>query len=438
MASEQKKAIRTINMLGRLRAAYECFKSVALAFYHIRGVVMQPAALRQEAQLINVNRFKKLLQKLSGGLRLPKSLPNSKAANRYMNASSLHVHAEMQILVTLGKDPSWRRRAHAYIGVSKKLCFLCDQMLQNFRPLAEQGTRRPSFQARQCHGKVYPLWTLPHCDDQPFISQLSLATAVLYTHRHVREKLQQQLQVHPAIAESSAGVSSVGSLSADLALLRDRHLVDRRPQHPRNVAEEDQRSSRLGRKIKTAQVGLLPADGKKPSLVSIAFHALPTPADHKLVEYGWDYVPDFHAAWHVYQFDWRYLNIPGEDRSSKDWDGEYRLYWNENDALPENETIKALLGIEEVDPLRRFWHGNVFLIRYSEHPKTFKFDVHDLQLDILQSQGALKREFQNMWERRFLEAEVEQDQYCEEHRAKSEADKYILWQRMSVMIRDRL
>ena len=61
-----------------------------------------------------------------------------------------------------------------------------------------------------------------------------------------------------------------------------------------------------------------------------------------------------------------------------------------------------------------------------------------LQLDILQSRAALKREFQNMWEKRFLEAELERDQYCEEHRAKSEADKYILWQRVSVMIRDRL
>lgn len=439
--TEHRKAIRTINMLGRLRAAYECFKSIALTFDDIRGVVMQPAALRQEVQQINVTRFKKLLQKLSGDLKLPKSLPKSKAANRYLNASSLHVHAEMQILVSLGKDPSWRRGAHAYIGVSKKLCFLCDQILQNYRPLAEQGTRRPSFKARQCHGKVYPLWTLPQCEDQPFISQLSLATAVLYTHRHVREKLQQQyrqLQLQPAIAESSAGVSSVGSFSADLALLRNKHLVNRRPQRPRSIAEEDQRSSRLGRKIKTAQVGLLPADGIEPSLVSIAFHELPTPANHKLVEYGWDYVPDFHNAWHVCQFDRRYLNIPSGDQFSSDWDGEYRLYWNENDALPENETIKALLGIEEVDPMRRFWYGDVFLMRYSEHPKTFKFNVHDLQLDVLQSRAALKRVFQNMWEKRFLETELEQDQYSEEHRAKSEADKYILWQRMWVIIRVRL
>lgn len=345
----------------------------------------------------------------------------------------------MQILVSLGKDPERRKRAHPYIGVSKKLCVLCDQILRNYSPLAEGGARRPSFKARGCHGKVYPLWTLPHCEDQPTISQLSLATAVSYTHSHIREQLQQQLQLKPGRAESSAGVTSVSSLPTDLALLQRRHVVDQAPQDPPKIAYEDSRSSRLGRMIEVVQVGLFPANGEEPSLVSIAFHALPPQGNHKLVEYGHEHVPDFHDAWNVHQFDRRYRDIPTGDGVRNGWEGNYRIYWNENDALPENETVKAFLGIQEVDPWRRFWYGDVFLVRCSEHTKTYKFDVHDLQLASLRDfRLSLKKEFQDMWKVRFLEAELKQDQRDEERRAKSETDKYILLQRMSVMIRDRL
>ena len=57
-------------------------------------------------------------------------------------------------------------------------------------------------------------------------------------------------------------------------------------------------------------------------------------------------------------------------------EGDYRLYWNENHELPvdpleeppENETIKKLLGIEEIDTMRRFWYGDIFIVRFSEHP----------------------------------------------------------------------
>jgi hypothetical protein len=221
--------------------------------------------------------------------------------------------------------------------------------------------------------------------------------------------------------------------------MRRNHVVDQRPQDPPKVAYDDQRSSRLGREIKAVQVGLFPADGKEPSLVSIAFHKLPPQGDHKLVEYGHEYVPDFHDAWNVHQFDRRYRDIPAKDEVRKDWDCKYRLYWNENDALPENETVKAFLGIKEVDPLRRSWYGDVFLVRCSEHTETYKFDVQDLQLASLWNlRGALEKVFQDMWKKRFLEAELKQDQRDEENRAKSETDKYILLQRMSVTIRNRI
>lgn len=60
---EHRKAVRAINMLGRLRAAYECFKSVALTFDDVRNLEMQPVNPSQHVQ-INASIFQKLMQKL--------------------------------------------------------------------------------------------------------------------------------------------------------------------------------------------------------------------------------------------------------------------------------------------------------------------------------------------------------------------------------------
>lgn len=63
----------------------------------------------------------------------------------------------------------------------------------------------------------------------------------------------------------------------------------------------------------------------------------------------------------------------------------YRLYWNENDELRENEHIKAFLGMCRVDPARRFWTGDAFIVRFSEHAVTYAYDVHDMPIAICQS-----------------------------------------------------
>lgn len=79
--AEHKKAVRAINMLVRLRAAYECFKSVALTFDDVRIMEMEPVNLCQyETVQINAGLFHKLLQKLSADLELPKEIRKSKAA----------------------------------------------------------------------------------------------------------------------------------------------------------------------------------------------------------------------------------------------------------------------------------------------------------------------------------------------------------------------
>jgi hypothetical protein len=428
---ECRKAVQAINMLGRLRAAYECFKSVALTFDDVRTMEMVPITLRQDVH-IDTSRFQKLLRKVCVNMKLPKAVHPSPAANKYKNASRLHVHAEMQILVNLGQKSEWRRRAHTYIGVSKKLCFLCDQILQNFRPLAEEGGRRPSFKARQCHLKVYPLWTLPPCTDLPPLIKLSLVAAVTYALLRIRETLQHELRSQQAIAESTAGVTSIGSLPADLASMRDHYLTSRRPLGPPKNAKESERSYRLGRKLATVQVGLLPADGTDAKLVPITFHAQSESASYERIDGGRTCVPDFSRYWRdaAHQYNRRCWNIPLENQADEDWNGKYCFYWNNDHDLLENRTIKKLLNIEIVDTMRRFWYGDVFLVRYSEGPEIHDFDVYDLPFTISQFQVVLKLVFQDIWDRKTLEAELKEDRFIAERQEKFEADKDIIRQRM--------
>lgn len=118
-----------------------------------------------------------------------------------------------------------------------------------------------------------------------------------------------------------------------------------------------------------------------------------------------------------------------ENQAVKELEGDYRLYWNENHELPENENIKNLLGIKKVDGVRRFWYGDVFIVRFSEHAKTFAYDVHDAPAAIFQDRQ-LEAVFQDMWEKQFLEAGLEGDRYFEGQQEKREADKELILQRM--------
>ena len=418
------RPVRTISLLGRLRAAYECFKSVALTFGEIQHVEFKPIPRLQDVRK-KVTLSHVLLQRVRAECHVPVGLLEDE--NRHNTTFSLHVHAEMQILVALVQNLEWHKRTHSYIGVSKKLCFLCDRILRNFKPLADQGLQMPIFRARESHKKVYRLWTLPRCEDLPCIRKLSLAAAVEATHREMREELQKKLKPRRAIAESTAGVRSVGSLPAELV---DEFTAKARPPEASMLVDEGQGLDGLGPSIKTVNVGVLPVDGGIPRLDPIAFHSILEGHYHKGREYGQNYVPDLQQSLGPRRLDRRFIKLESIRQGDKDLEGSYRIYWSENPGLPENEYVKRLLGIAgDVDPSRRFWYGDIYVLRFSEHPRTFKFDVYDTSCGILQCEE-VKQEFERMWKDKYIEAEQEDDQYFGALREKHVADKEILWQRM--------
>ncbi|KAJ4297504.1 hypothetical protein N0V90_005396 [Kalmusia sp. IMI 367209] len=425
---EHMKALRSINMLGRLRAAYECFKSVALTFEEMSALEMRPTIIHQPIEM-NVNLFRKYLQKLSREFQLPKGLLKNNAAQKYTAASRLYIHAEMQILVSLATNADWHRRAHQYIGISRKPCFLCDQILQNYSRLSLKGARQPAFKARRSHGKVYPLWTLPHGVIVPSVASLAMSTAATHAYHQIQQHLQYTPTLQAAIAESSAGVTDLTSVSGRYTAIRKQHLANQRTWTSSKIIGENEEPITLGRKIKSVRVGLLPADGSKPRLIPVNFHTLPERADCRIRESGFDSVPDFHESWSECQFERRYRILTLQNQPIKELEGDYRVYWNENNELPENENIKNLLGIRKVDSIRRFWYGDIFIVRFSEHPETFAYDVHDAPTTILQCQH-IETLFKDMWKNKFLETELDGDLHFGTRQEKIEADKDIIYGRM--------
>jgi hypothetical protein len=308
------KVLRSINMLGRLRAAYECFKSVALTFEGISTMEMKRVTLHQPTE-INVTLFQKYIRRLAEEFGLPRGLHKNSAAQNFRGASRLHPHAEMQILVSLVKSADWHERAHRYIGISKKPCFLCNQILQNYNKLSLEGARQPAFKARRSHGKVYPLWTLPRSEIVPYIARLAMASAITNAYREVQQHLQHEPILQAAVAESSAGVTNSASIPGGLTAIQKQYLANQRTFNSSERVDGSEDPITLGPKIKSVRVGIIPADGSKPRLALIDFHALPEKGDHRLREGGHDLVPEFHDYWGECQFDRRYriLSFQNQD-----------------------------------------------------------------------------------------------------------------------------
>jgi hypothetical protein len=78
-------------------------------------------------------------------------------------------------------------------------------------------------------------------------------------------------------------------------------------------------------------------------------------------------------------------------------------------------------------------YGDVFLVRFSEHPKSFDYDVHDAPATSLRDQ-TLRTILRYMWDKGDLENELRRDRDSGEYREKSEADKAIILQRMLVTL----
>ncbi|KAJ4382545.1 hypothetical protein N0V86_001765 [Didymella sp. IMI 355093] len=271
---------------------------------------------------------------------------------------------------------------------------------------------------------------------------LSVAAVLIQIHRYVLEALSADfVELQPAIAESSAGMSEnvlfSGTIPSKLKLeylARERSAAASTP-----VVELDEDDHTFGPKVKTVQVFRIPADGSEPRLVHIAFHAQRLESKRKVPEFGFYLVPDFREFWASYHLDRKFARCTVENQPIEEIEGNYWVYRNGNPDLPENAYIKRMLGIDRVDHSRQFYYGDVFIVRFTEHSKTFAYTVDNIPSASSPSLIAvLKVLFQHEWESAFIESELRDDQYFEEQELKLETDKKILYQRMTPIERELL
>lgn len=425
------KAAKAILMLGRLRAIYESLKSAALTFSDFKTMRIMPATVPHHMN-INTTKFRKQLREYADNYSSNSRILKTKQAQRYTGASRLHVHAEMQVLMSVESDLSWQRRAHPYIGTSRKPCYLCHEFINKYTKLTMTGDRAPNFRTRASHGKVYPLWSLPSFTTVAQNRDLSLASALLEVFNETIRHLGSTPSLQPAIAESSAGVTQSGVHASGTSRLMRQYLATQRPSDCSTAHEATEDKVPLGPKVKTVLVARFPADGKDPDLFPITFYSLPDKEDRRIREIPHMTVPNFKKFWGASQFTRRFRKLLRNEADQDAPEG-YNIYWSEDPELPENEYVKRLLGLERIDAARRFWYGDVFFVRFSEHPKTFAFDVYDAELAALRvpEVGAF---FKEMWDEQFLEHELEYDKYFETQMEKKEADAAIILERMYVCL----
>lgn len=123
-----------------------------------------------------------------------------------LKASASKVHAETQAILAATNHDCTGAAIFKYVGCSKRSCFLCYRLVQNFG----------SYTTRGCHGKLYDLWTVP---ETPWLTG------------EERSKLIQALKnVEKAMKEAIRGEKTVGLIHAPESTIGGSSVATRRLQ----------------------------------------------------------------------------------------------------------------------------------------------------------------------------------------------------------------
>jgi len=153
--SEPKaKAMQTkIALLGRYRAAYETFIRAAMHFATFKKLNLQgvePAAI--ESVKIDLPFVTRTLDSMDIHISALETGHSAQSLHRFCPYQH-SFHAEMQLLFELERKVQIDQaiKIFPYLGISKKTCFLCAEILAQFS----------SYRTRGSHSKVYGLWNIP-------------------------------------------------------------------------------------------------------------------------------------------------------------------------------------------------------------------------------------------------------------------------------------
>ncbi|KAK0709374.1 hypothetical protein B0T26DRAFT_721313 [Lasiosphaeria miniovina] len=431
-APSGRRLMNSVHFLGRLRSAYEAFKEAAIVFRTSFAKLNIVCIEAPPARLLSKSLVSKRVEALAREHEIPQ--PTKDELQKSLGkASELSTpcHAEMQLLIHLECSLGPSAKPFPYLGCSKKACWLCHELLSRYKD--KRTDTKGFYQTRGSHGRVYPLWNItlaayPQADHR---IRLDLSASLRGIETLMFERLRTVSQDRlPAVAESSANVTVTGGALKRRALAKSR------------VAESTKNSKGAESQIPTLKDSVcsktcmrIPANGEPPHLLSIKFYEHPGDLPgHEPVTFR---IPDFGAFWNASNFDRAHRRVTVEAQPLAELNGEYLLYWCRSDALPPNECLMSLLGLQSLQADEHFWHGDVFITRYREDGE-FEFHCEDVPRASLDNMEWIKTTIRAFWDRREPENEIRSWQKVDALNEKLSADKEIIYSKMSATEREKL
>lgn len=177
-------------------------------------------------------------------------------------------------------------------------------------------------------------------------------------------------------------------------------------------------------KRKTFLALKLPVGGGKAQIIPIEVFAH---NDHSTaLDVSINHFPDFRPFWKLYDRDRMYQLLTMTNQEESKLNGQYTVYWNKNDELPENKWISNALGMLDVYFPRHFWYGDVFIFRLVDD---IKQDLRDVPPRLADAH-ALKAYFSNNWKTKELEYFLEDGEHSARSSEENNAQKAIVYGRM--------
>ena len=429
------KTWQWIMLLSRIRTTYDTFVENALydgdihasSFRNLRIIPGSAVGVPFEK---NLALSSETMQTISSAFKDLKNRQQKQLTRKYME--SCFVHAEVQLLMQSEHlSPKIQRQPKPieYMGCSKKTCYLCCLLL------AKHG----HFRTRGTHGKVYHRWTVPADLILQPASMSRVKEALLNVEHELIERFEDTHHT-PQLAEIPE--SSIGAAeNIDPFLNSDKR---RNLEHASGAQEDSHHQNpteqaplfKLGKARDTFLSLRIPSiQDERMEVVRLTTHEVDN--DYDCCDRAMLHVPDFSRYWGVmHNFDRGFSRFAIENQTPRSLNGDYRIFWNTNDDLPVNETLKSILGLEEIPCYRNFCYGDMFIERIGEDEEDgydFDAEAYHLYDDVppeLQDSKALRLILQRMWDYEIVEQALATHASVQDFGQQHDTGKDLVYSRM--------
>ena len=436
MSTKSKLLEKHVGLLGRYRAAYETFRQAAMHFSAFRELEIQ------STDLINLDNVPLDLPFFTGTLRKLRlegiSFGPKHTAQSLLRDCEAHrsYHAEVQLLVDLEKRTQSQPSVNVfpYLGISKKSCFLCGELLSSF----------PYYRTRGSHGKVYSLWDIPEISGLNTLFLFQLEAALIHTRNQleicVEKAFHDKKKVKlPLVPESTAGISTETGSNSFQRRLRHRAKVGNRPKLGQDDAEKPFRPDcePYGPALWQVLAALLPSEGGEPSLVKVPI--VDIPGDYHAADTFCGVTSCLNEFWGLRDRHKSILRFEVTNQAIATINGVYYIYWTTDDNADPNKFLLKLLHeiVTELPIYRRFWCGDVFIFRVNADQDGYEFDAEansrfvDIAEEFLGAREMMFTVFKHYFKTEHLEKIVNDQAQKAEFLQDRERAKTLIFERMT-------